>query len=70
MRRETPPSAVADAGNAGRAQSMRDDDFINLGEIIATLLEYKWLILAVTTLAVAIGVFVALDAEDDGDFLC
>ena len=41
---------------------MRDDedDFINLGEIIATLLEYKWLILAVTTLAVAIGVFVAL----------
>lgn len=37
-----------------------EDDFINLGEIIATLLEYKWLILAVTTLAVAIGVFVAL----------
>ena len=39
---------------------MRDDDFINLGEIIATLLEYKWLILAVTSMALAIGVFVAL----------
>ncbi|EPZ17082.1 hypothetical protein M622_09020 [Thauera terpenica 58Eu] len=53
---------MADADNAGRARSMRndEDDFINLGEIIATLLEYKWLILAVTTLAVAIGVFVAL----------
>lgn len=37
-----------------------EDDFINLGEIIATLLEYKWLILGVTTLVVAIGVFVAL----------
>ena len=40
---------------------MRDDedDFINLGEIIAVLLEYKWLILAVTFLAVFIGAVTA-----------
>lgn len=40
---------------------MRDDkdDFINLGEIIAVLLEYKWLILAVTFFAVFIGAVVA-----------
>ncbi|MBV2264505.1 MAG: polysaccharide biosynthesis tyrosine autokinase [Thauera sp.] len=40
---------------------MRDDrdDFINLGEIIAILLQYKWLILAVTGFAVFIGAAVA-----------
>ena len=40
---------------------MRDDkdDFINLGEIIAVLLEYKWLILAVTFFAVFIGAVTA-----------
>ena len=32
-----------------------DEDF-NFGEIIATVLEYKWFILAVTALAVAIGI--------------
>ncbi len=60
----TAPSVEAAANSAPRNYASgpkdRDDDFINLGEIIGTLLEYKWLILGVTTLAVAIGVFVAL----------
>lgn len=40
---------------------MRDDkdDFINLGEIIAVLLEYKWVILAVTFFALFIGAVTA-----------
>lgn len=61
LRRETAPSAVADVGGPVRAKSARDDkdDFINLGEIIAVLLEYKWLILAVTFFAVFIGAVTA-----------
>lgn len=35
------------------------DDFINLGEIIAVLLEYKWLILAVTFFVIFAGAVVA-----------
>jgi len=55
-----PPSSNPSSGSYAPGRHDRDDDFINLGEIIATLLEYKWLILGVSTLAVAIGVFVAL----------
>lgn len=36
-----------------------EDDVINIGELIGTLLAYKWLIVGLTALAVAIGVVVA-----------
>ncbi len=39
-----------------------DDDVINIGEIFATLMEYKWFIMAITAFAVAAGIFFALSA--------
>ncbi|WP_068637837.1 polysaccharide biosynthesis tyrosine autokinase [Thauera butanivorans] len=42
------------------SQHGKGDDFINVGEIIATLFEWKWLILSITAFAVSVGVFVAL----------
>ncbi|KAI5912967.1 polysaccharide biosynthesis tyrosine autokinase [Thauera sp. 2A1] len=43
----------------GNPRAARNDDFIDLGEIVATLLENKWLILAITAAAVALGILVA-----------
>ncbi|ENO85873.1 polysaccharide biosynthesis tyrosine autokinase [Thauera linaloolentis] len=62
MARQTTHTATSAEAHRSYAPGQDDkgDDFINLGEIVATLFEYKWLILAVTTAAVAVGVFVAL----------
>ncbi len=60
MRRDPAIPAQPEAGHAPRSPAARgNDDFINLGEIIAVLLEYKWLILAIATLAVLVGGVVA-----------
>lgn len=60
MRRDPAIPAQPEAGHAPRSPAARgNDDFINLGEIIAVLLEYKWLILAIGTLAVLVGGVVA-----------
>lgn len=60
MRRDPAIPAQPEAGHASRSPAARgNDDFINLGEIIAVLLEYKWLILAIGTLAVLVGGVVA-----------
>ena len=65
MNQETAPFR-AGAGNAavngkgGYAGPPDDDEeAINLGELIAIVLEYKWLIIVVTTLALCVGVLVA-----------
>ena len=39
-----------------------DEEAFNLGELIATLLEYKWLILIVTSLALLVGAFKVFNA--------
>lgn len=55
-----PGAAQPAAGPSHRSAPARgNDDFINLGEIIAVLLEYKWLILAIGTFAVLVGAVVA-----------
>lgn len=54
-----PPQPVNPAVGGGNPRAARDDDFIDLGEIIATLLENKWLILAITASAVVLGIVVA-----------
>lgn len=60
MRRDPAIPAQPEAGHTPRSAAARgNDDFINLGEIIAVLLEYKWLILAIGTLAVLVGGVVA-----------
>lgn len=61
MRREPAQSNVAQPSAQPRhpSPSTNRDDFINLGEIIAILLHYKWLILSITSTAVLIGGFVA-----------
>ena len=60
MRRDHAIPAQPEAGHSPRSAAARgNDDFINLGEIIAVLLEYKWLILAIGTLAVLVGGVVA-----------
>ncbi|MCV2216240.1 polysaccharide biosynthesis tyrosine autokinase [Thauera sp. Sel9] len=62
MARQTPHTVPINEAQHNHASSQRGrtDDFINLGEIIATLFEYKWLILAITALVTSVGVFVAL----------
>ncbi|WP_341644733.1 Wzz/FepE/Etk N-terminal domain-containing protein [Thauera sp. SDU_THAU2] len=62
MARQTPHTVPINEAQRNHAPGQRGkaDDFINLGEIIATLFEYKWLILAITALAISVGVFVAL----------
>ncbi|MFT3758276.1 polysaccharide biosynthesis tyrosine autokinase [Thauera sp.] len=64
MARQTPNAAPVNEVHRNHASSQRDkaNDFINLGEIVATLLEYKWLILAITAFALAVGAFIALVA--------
>lgn len=60
MRRDPATTAQPEAGPNTRSAAARgNDDFINLGEIIAVLLEYKWLILAIGTFAVLVGGVVA-----------
>ena len=60
MRRDPATTAQPEAGPNTRSAAARgNDDFINLGEIIAVLLEYKWLILAIGTFAVLVGAVVA-----------
>lgn len=58
MSQENPNATATDTSFSSRRDN--DDDFINLGEIVGVLLDYKWLIMLVTTFAVAIGVAVAL----------
>ncbi len=49
------PNPAAPAVNAPHPGFDDSDDEINLGEILATLLENKWLIVAVTTFAIFLG---------------
>ncbi|WP_418646691.1 polysaccharide biosynthesis tyrosine autokinase [Thauera butanivorans] len=62
MARQTPHAVPFDETRHKHVPSLhgKGDDFINLGEIIATLFEWKWLILSITAFAVSVGVFVAL----------
>ncbi len=56
MRRNSANPAQAQDGPTTRSAAARgNDDFIDLGEIIAVLLEYVWLILAIGTLVVLVG---------------
>ena len=42
----------------GSSAADDDEEVFHLGEVIATLLEYKWLIICVTALALAAGILV------------
>ncbi|BDT66900.1 tyrosine-protein kinase etk [Comamonadaceae bacterium OS-1] len=47
---------LAGAAPGGAAQIDDPEEEFNFGEIIATVLEYKWLIVSITALAIALGI--------------
>lgn len=60
MKRDQHPSDFAppvQAFGAAPKSVQDDDDGIALGEIIATLIDYRWLIAAITLLALTLGLF-------------
>jgi tyrosine-protein kinase Etk/Wzc len=57
-----PISGVPAQNQAPQMVLDEDDETFNLGEILATLLEYKWVILALTSLALMLGAFKLFNA--------
>ncbi|ANB03197.1 polysaccharide biosynthesis tyrosine autokinase [Ectothiorhodospira sp. BSL-9] len=64
MNRPPPPTSINEPPHLGHSPAAPedDDDTIDLGELISTVLHYKWLIAAITALALSGGLFSAFTA--------